>query len=180
MAYLRARQPPCVRGRPSSRAPSASAMEPTSSALGHSPGSCAREDKRKPGLLGLTGGGLIQLVYDLARDRQRRRRAWRWRVAHVQHAAGLVEDKVVDQAAVAAEGLGANSEVAGLDVVEGELGHVALGVANKRALAQRVLDLGQAGAPPAADHLPAPGPGEGRSDVGGGQLLARVARRGEQ
>ena len=63
----------------------------------------------------------VDLVGDVAGDRQRRRRARRRRVAHVQGPLGAGEDEVVDEPPVASERLRADPGEGGLDVGDGNV-----------------------------------------------------------
>ena len=80
------------------------------------------------------------------------------------------------------ERLRAHAGEGGLDVGDGQLGHVARGGAHERRAQRRVAQLGHARAPPAREHPPRAGPGERVEQVAaahGGQAVG-VARPGDQ
>src|SRR5262249_59586170 len=84
---------------------------------------------------------------DVFSDRERRSRAGRWRVQHVDRVAGLADDEVVEQRAVRRDGLRAHARAARLQVVDRDRGHEALQRAGERALAERPVLLFEAHAP---------------------------------
>ena len=73
---------------------------------------------------------------------------------------GLGEDEVVDERAVAADGLGAHAGRAALDVGGPQLGHVARAGGDEGPPAGRHAQLVEPGAPEAPRHPPGAGPGQ--------------------
>ena len=125
---------------------------------------------------------MADLVRDQPRQRERGGGGGGGGVADMERALGLRDDEVVDEATVAAEGLGAHAGGAGEHVVGRELRDVAGAVRDERLAADGVAQLAQPGPPPAAGHAVGAGPGEGLAQVGGGEAaqVVGVARAGQQ
>jgi len=75
---------------------------------------------------------LLRVVRDVFPDRERRRCCRRRRIAHVHDSVCAFEDEVVDECAVGAEGLGADTAWAWQQVGEGQLGDIDLERLEKR------------------------------------------------
>ena len=94
----------------------------------------------------------------------------------MQGALGGREDEVVDEPAVAGDGLRADAGESGPDVGAAQLRHVARGGRDEGRAEGRVADLVQAGPPPSAEEAPGARPGKRAAEPG----RAEQRRRADQ
>ena len=139
-----------------------------------SPSSRADSRRERPRRLATLVGGAISA----ARQRQRRGRGRRGRVADEERSLGARDDEVVDQRAVAGERLGADPRRAGDEVAGAELRHAAAAPRRRRAPRDRVSDLDRRGAPEASREPPGARPGERLAQVGGARTREPVGVAG--
>src|SRR5690606_1995649 len=97
------------------------------------------------------------VLHDMARNRYRGRRGRRWRVTDDQRAIGSEEQKVLDDFAVALDGLSADTRRVRKQVVQSKLRAILLDAPQVASLRKRVPELGQARSKVLANDLPEAG-----------------------
>src|SRR3954454_25297985 len=127
----------------------------------------ARADVDPPSPAGSTSAERLQAVGDQAGERERGGCGRGGGVAEMDCPLGLVNHEVLDQSAVAAEGLGADPGRTSLQVGGPERRNEAAGLAHERPAAGGPTDLGQGSAAVTGGEPPAPRPRQRLREVGG-------------